>query len=199
VADLLAAVDVIPPGDLLAAILSALNFIFTHEFSSQHTQLHSMMFYLLQMLFLYFDRLSLFSRTCPYRLSLRGLDTPSSEYIFFLTLYAISSERCEVLDSAYFIQNMVLLSEHKQQSAVLLLTVTLSFVETGVDIQTQTPQPSPTLVTPVTLPATNNNFKKFAFLAQETVPDYRPRDVSYSLMMDIRNFFLLFARNQTVI
>lgn len=67
-------------------------------------------------------------------------------------------------------------------------------------MQTQKPQPSPTVVTPVTLPTTNNNFKKFAFLSQETVPDYRPRDsVSYSLMKDIRSFFMLIARNQTVI
>jgi len=53
----------------------------------------------------------------------------------------------------------------------------LMSLNTGVAIQTQKPQPSPTVMTPVTLPTTNNNnFKKFAFLSQETVPDYRPRD-----------------------
>jgi len=70
----------------------------------------------------------------------------------------------------------------------------------GVAIQTQKPQPPPTVVTPVTLPTTNNNFKKFAFLSQETVPDYRPREsVSYGLKEDIRSFFIFIARNHTVI
>lgn len=70
----------------------------------------------------------------------------------------------------------------------------------GVAIETQKPQPSPAVVTPVTLPTTNNNIKKFAFLSQETVPDYRPRDsVSYSLTKDIRHFFMLIARNKTLI
>jgi len=74
---LLLLMDVMPSGDLLATILNVLNFLFTHEISSQLTQLNSMTFYLLQMLlFLYFDRLSLFNITCPYRLSLRRLDTP---------------------------------------------------------------------------------------------------------------------------
>jgi len=53
--------------------------------------------------------------------------------------------------------------------------VLMSLNKAGVAIQTQKPQPSPTVVTPVTLPTTNN-IKKFAFLSQETVPDYRPRD-----------------------
>jgi hypothetical protein len=68
---LLLIMDVMPSGDLLATILSVLNFLFTHEISSQLAQLNCMTFYLLQMLlFLYFDRLSLFSITCPYSLSL---------------------------------------------------------------------------------------------------------------------------------
>jgi hypothetical protein len=48
----------------------------------------------------------------------------------------------------------------------------------GVSIQMHKPQPPPAMVAPVaTLPTTNNNnIKKFAFLSQETVPDYRPRD-----------------------
>jgi hypothetical protein len=48
----------------------------------------------------------------------------------------------------------------------------------GVSLQTHKPQPPPTMVAPsATLPTTNNNnIKKFAFLSQETVPDYRPRD-----------------------
>ena len=41
---LLVLVDVIPTGDLLATILSALSFLFTHDISSQLTQLSSMTF-----------------------------------------------------------------------------------------------------------------------------------------------------------
>jgi hypothetical protein len=56
---LLVLTDVMPSSDLLATILSVLNFLFTHEISSQLTYFNSMTFYLLQILsFLYFDRLS---------------------------------------------------------------------------------------------------------------------------------------------
>jgi hypothetical protein len=98
-------------------------------------------------------------------------------------------------------------SEHSALKVNISRTVefccwlSFSLLSAGVAIQTQKPQPSPTMVTPVTLPTTNNNnFKKFAFLSQETVPDYRPRDsVSYSLNMDIRSFCMCIARNQIVI
>lgn len=71
----------------------------------------------------------------------------------------------------------------------------------GVAIQTQKPQPSPTVVSPVTLSTTNdNNFKKFAFLSQETVPDYRPRDnVSFSLTMVVISSLVFTARNQITV
>ncbi|KAJ4438090.1 hypothetical protein ANN_14029 [Periplaneta americana] len=55
----------------------------------------------------------------------------------------------------------------------------LMSMNTGVAIRTHKPQPPPTnIVAPITaLPtANNNNIKKFAFLSQETVPDYRPID-----------------------
>ncbi|KAJ9598006.1 hypothetical protein L9F63_026890, partial [Diploptera punctata] len=51
----------------------------------------------------------------------------------------------------------------------------LMSMNTGVAVRTHKPQ-SPPIVTPVTnlSAANNNNSKKFAFLSQETVPDYRP-------------------------
>ncbi|XP_023721225.1 coronin-2B isoform X2 [Cryptotermes secundus] len=54
----------------------------------------------------------------------------------------------------------------------------LMSLNTGVSIQMHKPQPPPAMVVPIAaLPTTNNNnIKKYAFLSQETVPDYRPRD-----------------------
>ena len=74
-------------------------------------------------------------------------------------------------------------------------------ISAGVAIQTQKPQPSPTVVSPITLSTTNdNNFKKFAFLSQETVPDYRPRDnVSFSLTMVVISSLVFTAMNQITV
>ncbi|PSN49299.1 Coronin-2A [Blattella germanica] len=62
----------------------------------------------------------------------------------------------------------------------------LMSMNTGVAIRTHKLQPSPTVAPVTTLPtAHNNNSKKFAFLSQETVPDYRPIENSQVLPLPI--------------
>jgi hypothetical protein len=53
-----------------------------------------------------------------------------------------------------------------------------ALLSAGFSIETHKPQAPPATVAQMAaLPTTNNNnIKKFAFLSQETVPDYRPRD-----------------------
>jgi len=189
------------------------------RFPSQLAQLNSMTFYLLQMLlFLYFDRLSLFSITCPYSLSLTlswpaGHICPAGHervkrfkypliwiYLFCNFIWIKFREMWNVRLSIFHWEHSAL-KVNISRRMQFCCRLSFCLLSAGVATQTQKPQPSPTVVTPVTLPTTNNNnIKKFAFLSQETVPDYRPRDsVSYSLTKDIRSFYMLIARNKTLI